>query len=206
MAVVALGVAVAGAAPAMKGTKGDDTLTGTDHFDLILAFAGNDTVNALGGPDVVIAGRGNDTVHGGDGPDLIFGRPGDDTIYGENGNDRIFVGLGVDTEYGGPGNDDLWALARGDVTGQPNEPADTLDGGPGNDVFHTRDGEPDHIDCGDGFDVVKADFKDVVAANCEVVKRHKPGPRFRRHGPKHKRSHGYDLDHGHHYGENKNDD
>jgi vancomycin resistance protein YoaR len=137
-AVVALSAAVALAGPVIKGTKGDDTLTGTEGHDVILAFAGNDTVNALGGLDVVIAGRGNDTVNAGDGPDLVLGRPGDDVLNGDGGSDRIFAGLGVDTVNGGPGDDDLWALARGDVTGQPNEPADTVNGGPGNDVIHVR--------------------------------------------------------------------
>ena len=86
----------------------------------------------------------------------------------------MFANRGVDTVTGGPGNDHLWARAPFDVTGQPNEPTDTLDGGEGNDVFHVRDGEADNVTCGEGSDVVRADFKDVVAADCEVVKRHVP--------------------------------
>ena len=46
--------------------------------------------------------------------------------------------------------------ARADGTG------DTLNGGPGNDTFRTRDGQPDKIDCGPGIDVVFADFKDII--------------------------------------------
>ena len=155
---------------------------GNDRIDLsppgrplgyVLAYGGDGadtiTVGADFGPDTTIDADGG---------------PGDDTLNGDAGNDRIFAQRGVDTVHGGPGNDDLWALARADVTGDPNEPADTLDGGPGNDVFHVRDGEPDHVDCGDGHDVVKADYQDVVAANCEVVKRHAPRPKGEKHGDK----------------------
>jgi hypothetical protein len=40
-----------------------------------------------------------------------------------------------------------------------------------------RDGEPDTVTCGDGFDVVRADHEDSVAADCERVRRHAPRPR-----------------------------
>jgi Ca2+-binding RTX toxin-like protein len=162
------------------GTSGNDTITGTERHDYIAARAGDDTVDALGGFDVALGGRGNDTVHAGAGADLILGGRDNDTLYGDDGPDRIFAQQGVDTEFGGEGDDDLWAMARRDVTREPNEPADTLDGGPGNDRFHVRDGEPDHVTCGVGFDVAIVDFKDVVSADCEVVKRHKA--RHGRHG------------------------
>jgi Ca2+-binding RTX toxin-like protein len=153
------------------GTEGDDVINGTAHHDYIAGRAGNDTLNGFARGDVIFGGYGNDTVNAGDGNDLVFGGPGDDTLNGELGNDRIFAQRGVDVVNGGPGNDDLWALARRDVTGDPNEPADTLSGGLGNDVFHVRDGEADHVDCGPGYDVVRADYRDVVSNNCEVVKR-----------------------------------
>jgi Ca2+-binding RTX toxin-like protein len=174
--VLAIGVAVSLAKPFI-GTNGDDVITGTDRHDYIAGRAGNDTLNGLARADYIRGGRGNDTVNAGAGADLVLGGPGDDTVYGGDGPDRIFAQRGVDTEYGGEGNDDLWALARADVTGGANEPADTLNGGPGNDVFHVRDGEADTVDCGDGNDLVLADFKDKASANCEVVKRHVPRPR-----------------------------
>jgi Ca2+-binding RTX toxin-like protein len=160
------------------GTDGDDVITGTERHDYIAGRRGNDTLNALGRADLVLGGRGNDTVNAGDGNDLAFGGYDDDTVNGELGNDRVFANRGVDSVTGGPGNDHLWARAPADVTREPNEPADTLDGGEGNDVFHVRDGEADNVTCGGGADVVRADFKDVVAADCEVVKRHQP--RFKR--------------------------
>jgi Ca2+-binding RTX toxin-like protein len=153
------------------GTRGDDVINGTDRRDYIAGRLGNDTLNGFGRGDVISGGWGNDTVNAGDGNDLVFAGPNDDTVSGELGNDRIFAQRGVDNVNGGPGNDDLWALARADVTRQPDEPADTLSGGPGNDVFHVRDGEADHVYCGEDYDIVRADYKDVVANDCELVKR-----------------------------------
>ena len=49
-----------------------------------------------------------------------------------------------------------------------------MNGGPGNDRIHVRDGEADTVDCGDGFDIVLADDKDVVASNCEVAQAPRP--------------------------------
>jgi Ca2+-binding RTX toxin-like protein len=116
----------------------------------------------------------------------MAGGTGDDVQHGGPGNDRIFANLGQDTTYGDEGNDDLWALARGDVQpgagGEVDQVGDTLDGGPGNDRFHTRDGEVDRITCGDGIDVALLDNVDVItdatAANpngsCEKVIRKAP--------------------------------
>ena len=114
----------------------------------------------------------------------MSGGPGDDVQHGGAGNDRIFANLGQDTTYGEDGNDDLWALARGDVAPGPgvDQVGDTLDGGPGNDRFHTRDGEVDRITCGDGVDIALLDQVDVItdatAANpkgsCERVVRRAP--------------------------------
>ena len=58
--------------------------------------------------------------------------------------------------------------------GEVDTQGDTLDGGPGDDRFHTRDGEIDHITCGDGNDVVLADTVDVVDSSCEKVIRKAP--------------------------------
>ena len=116
------------------------------------------------------------------------GGTGDDVQYGGEGNDTIFANIGVDTTYGENGNDDLWALARSDVHPGPNgevdQVGDTLDGGAGDDTFHTRDGEVDRITCGDGNDTALLDTVDVItdatAANpngsCERVIRKAPKP------------------------------
>jgi hypothetical protein len=171
--------AVAGVALAQPfiGTKGDDVINGSERHDFIAGRAGNDTLNGFARRDVILAGTGNDIVSAGDGNDLVFGGQDNDTLNGDLGNDRIFAQRGTDTVNGGPGNDGLWALARADVTNQPDEPADTLTGGPGNDRFHVRDGEPDHVDCGPDYDIVRADYKDVVSNDCEVVMRGRAGAR-----------------------------
>ncbi len=59
---------------------------------------------------------------------------------------------------------------------------DTVDGGPGNDVIHTRDGEADNVTCGDGRDRAKLDNVDVITdatpenpnGSCEKVERADP--------------------------------
>jgi Ca2+-binding RTX toxin-like protein len=108
----------------------------------------------------------------------------------------IAANLGNDTLFGDDGNDRLWALAIGDVRSGPgggvDQSGDTVHGGNGDDVIHTRDGEVDRVDCGPGHDVALLDMVDVIAdattanpnGSCEVVRRHAPNPnRFRlRHG------------------------
>jgi Ca2+-binding RTX toxin-like protein len=175
--VLLVTAALALAAPAIRGTTGDDTLTGTDVRDRIRAYSGNDTVDAKAGRDRIAAGRDNDTVEAGPGRDLVFSGYGDDTVNGGPGNDLIFAQRGVDTVSGGEGSDELWALARKDVTKQPNEPTDTLDGGPGHDLIRVRDGEADKVTCGPGVDRVRADYKDQVANDCEHVNRSRPRKR-----------------------------
>ena len=80
----------------------------------------------------------------------------------------------------------MWALARGDVHPGPNgevdQIGDTLDGGNGNDTFHTRDGEVDRITCGPGNDRALLDNVDVITdataenpnGSCETVVRKDP--------------------------------
>jgi Ca2+-binding RTX toxin-like protein len=193
------------------GNAGNDTIAGVQGNDWLSGGAGDDTItgdaNATGDLtsfDRIFGGSGNDTLKGGDSRDLVFGGSGNDTSSGENGNDRmaggtgddhqeggpgndvIFANLGVDTSLGGDGNDVLWALARGDVAPGPgvDQVGDTLDGGNGDDVFRTRDGEVDRIMCGPGNDTALLDNVDVIIdataaapnGSCEVVKRHAPRP------------------------------
>ena len=185
---------------------GDDTVRGGDGADRLFGGPGNDQMgggfgrDALfggldndtlgGGPnaDRVFGGAGNDTSYGGPGNDRMFGGSGDDTQYGGAGNDLILANKGVDHSFGGPGNDRLWAVARGDVqpglNGEVDTTGDSLDGGPGDDRIHTRDGEVDTVTCGDGHDVAILDKVDVIGdatpqnpdGSCEVVKRADPKP------------------------------
>jgi hypothetical protein len=170
----------------MWGGAGADTLAGGDANDLLGGGDGDDTLLGELGNDRILGGPGNDRSDGGPDNDRLAGGPGDDTQAGGPGNDRILANAGQDHSIGGDGNDDLWALMRADVTPGPNgevDPnGDTLDGGFGNDVFHTRDGEIDHITCGDGFDRAQLDTVDVIDdataahpdGSCEKVRRAEP--------------------------------
>jgi Ca2+-binding RTX toxin-like protein len=129
----------------------------------------------------VIGNSGNDTISGG---------RGDDTLFGDSGGDRLLGNQGADVLFGGDGNDDLWGLASSDV---PLPGSDTLHGNSGNDSFHTRDGEPDVVECGDGKkDVAFLDSTDVIAdataanpkGSCETVKR--AAPKRRQDDPENK--------------------
>ncbi len=164
----------------LKGTRGDDTINAMGGPDKVRGLAGNDTIGGGAARDHLRGDRGNDTINGDDGNDHMRGGSGDDTQDGGAGNDVIFAGFGADVSNGGDGNDRLWALARKDVTGEAGEPVDTLNGGAGDDVFRTRDGEADLITCGDGADdVAFLDTKDVITdataenpnGSCETVHR-----------------------------------
>lgn len=104
---------------------------------------GPDTLIGSGAGDVIFGRGGNDSIHGRGGHDCLIGGAGNDTLRGESGDDRL---------TGGPGRDKTF-------------------GGAGNDTIPVRDGVKDIVDCGPGRDLVFADKKDVVARNCEDVRR-----------------------------------
>ena len=112
----------------------------------------------------------------------MAGGTGDDGQDGGPGNDTIFANRGNDVSVGGDGNDVLWALARADVSGPGDVAGDTLDGGNGDDVFRTRDGEADRVTCGPGNDRALLDNVDVITdatpenlnGSCEFVQRKAP--------------------------------
>ena len=89
-------------------------------------------------------------------PVHVRGGPGNDQLgmYSNTGN----------VLDGGPGDDLI--LSVGDYGG-----ADTVIGGEGNDDIRTRDERSDVVSCGPGTDEVFADGLDVVAADCETVRR-----------------------------------
>ena len=81
----------------LRGTDGDDTLTGDASDNLMLGLAGNDVLSGLGGADELSGGEGDDASYGGAGNDLL-----DDW---EGGNDLLDGGAGQDEMYGGLGDD-----------------------------------------------------------------------------------------------------
>ncbi len=88
----------------LYGTDNDDTITGGDVAETIMALAGNDTVYGEGGNDIIDGGAGNDTIYGGTGNDTyIFNLgSGEDTIkenddtYGNT--DVIKLGQGISSD------------------------------------------------------------------------------------------------------------
>ena len=163
LALSVVGAAVAHRYVVIRGTNGDNVLTGTPRADKIFAKRGNDTVTALSGHDLVFAGPGNDSVDGGPGRDRIFGGYGNDILSGSDGNDVIRGRHGNDTVDGGLGNDRLW-VGHG---------ADVENGGEGDDVLHAlaNDDLVDTLDCGPGIDRVWLNSAESdVHVNCEQVR------------------------------------
>jgi len=93
--------------------------------------------------DEIFGTAAADTARAYSGPDVVSGLAGDDRLFGGDGRDQISGDAGSDTIFAGRGNDRIT----------------------------TRDGELDQITCGKGRDVVIADALDVVARDCESVRR-----------------------------------
>jgi hypothetical protein len=173
----------------LNGGAGDDTISGDANntgdrtsFDRIFGASGNDTLRGGDSMDRMYGGTGNDKSYGESGHDRMSGGTGDDLQDGGAGNDTIFANRGNDISVGGDGNDVLWALARADVSGPNDIIGDSLDGGNGDDVLRTRDGETDQITCGAGNDKALLDNADVITdattenpnGSCETVQRKAP--------------------------------
>lgn len=102
-----------------------------------------------------------ETLVGTNAADVLLGRGGADHLRGLAGNDRLDGGAGNDWLYGGPGNDLLTGGAG----------LDHFDGAAGNDTIRAVDHQRDVVHCGSGRDLVYADRLDVVARDCERVRR-----------------------------------
>jgi Ca2+-binding RTX toxin-like protein len=163
--VMAVSLAVAsGVALAINknGTDGPDTLRGTNRADTLVGNGGNDVLSGLAGRDHLVGGRGKDWLLSGN--KNFFGT-GDKKLVGGPGNDGIHAGEGSDYVEAGSGNDLM-------IDGSLSESShDNFAGGEGNDVIIVNHAPAfeDRVVCGEGFDVVGADRKDVVAPNCEKV-------------------------------------
>jgi arylsulfatase A-like enzyme len=84
--------------------------------------------------------------------DMLVGTPRYDIMCGRGGADRIRAGAGADYIFPGNGRD-------------------AVSGGAGGDHVLTREGNRDRVACGSGLDRVRADRIDVVAPDCEDVRR-----------------------------------
>lgn len=163
---------------------GNDSIDGGAGNDTIRGSVGDDTLRGGSGDDTLDGGLGNDTLDGGDGNDTMDGGIGNDNLFGAVGNDNLLGGLGFDTLAGGD-NDDILdgGLAADELRGDAgndslfgNNGRDTLTGGSGTDTLRggrsrdflaDRDGEPDTLRGGHGFDTCDRDLIDDVRG-CEV--------------------------------------
>lgn len=127
------------------GSRGSDSITGSDLDNVLDGNDGNDKLFGLAGDDELLGGKGNDHLDGGDGDDLLDGDDGNDKLFGGAGNDDLLGGKGNDHLDGGAGNDVL----DGD------DGNDKLTGGDGDDEIHGGSGN-DNIIAGSGFNVVDA--------------------------------------------------
>ena len=124
------------------GDNGPNFIVGTNQGDTLLGRGGNDGINGKGGKDEVLGEAGHDTLTGGYGDDVVDGGEGDDDIASDS--------------YGPLGPSGSGTVGN-----------DTLLGGEGNDFLFASDGIRDTLICGDGWDLVDPDSRDIVAADCE---------------------------------------
>ena len=88
------GVTVNLARGTVTGAAGTDTLTSIEN---VRGSRGDDTITGDATANRVKGETGNDKIDGGAGDDTLFGDGGDDTIIGGLGNDFLAGGAGIDT-------------------------------------------------------------------------------------------------------------
>lgn len=98
-------------------------------------------------------GSGDDTLRGTNNADTLRGGSGDDTLYGFARGDLLEGGSGEDDIFAGTGRDDVYAGSSADF------------------VNDGDDGVRDFIDCGSGFDTVRADHVDTLRDCEDVIRR-----------------------------------
>lgn len=123
-----------------SGTGGADKINGTSGADRLNGREGPDRIKGFAGPDRLRGGRGSDLLRGGRGADRLVGGKGGDRLIGGAGRDEINMRNGVEIAS------------------------------PGRDRIEARDGSPDQINCGDGWDRVRVDAVEEGVYNCEVIK------------------------------------
>ncbi len=101
----------------LKGTNGDNVLTGTEGNDELEGGKGDDLLAGLGGNDELEGGKGDDRLLGGDGNDRLDGDKGSDFVDGGAGNDIVKAGKGNDvanyTLAANPGAHDVYDGGKG---------------------------------------------------------------------------------------------
>jgi Ca2+-binding RTX toxin-like protein len=78
----------------LKGTVGNDSITGYATNDEITGSGGQDSLYGEGGDDTLLGGDGNDNLSGGSGQDWLHGGMGDDYLNNSAGNDFVVFSAG----------------------------------------------------------------------------------------------------------------
>jgi len=176
--VVSLGwgkVAFVGAATTslqVDGLGGNDSVAASQSVSLngtslvLLGSAGNDQ---LSGDATLVGGPGDDMLIGGVGNNLVFGNDGDDTMVGGPGNDTYDGGAGFDTILieGTPSNDRI-DVNQASATSLVYTVTDQFgNSATENDTLvlsgDTRTVEQATIGAGDGNDIIRATWADVLS-------------------------------------------
>jgi Ca2+-binding RTX toxin-like protein len=194
----------------LTGGSGGDRVLGGAGDDQLFGNSNGDNLQGGDGNDVLDGGPGNDTESGGNGDDTLreLSAPnGADSLAGASGNDtvdysartapvdvsvddiagdgdrrsnerdnvrgtveRVLGGAGSDTLIGRDGPADTLVGGPGDDVMDPRRGDDHVDGGPGIDQIRTRDLSSDDVVCGDGIDSVADDPRDTTAPDCEKAR------------------------------------
>ncbi len=135
----------------------------------------------VAGVESIIGGAGDDVLTGDAGRNLLAGEIGTDVLVGARGDDELAADSlagGVtstpDRLDGGPGADRLTG-SGGFNDLRPGAGADIVLGGDGADTIAARDRSPEQVACEGGDDRVEADRRDLVHADCELVRREGEG-------------------------------
>lgn len=144
----------------IRGTIGNDVLSGTELADRIFGRLGDDELRGGNGNDVLRGGQGNDRLFGDLGNDVLSGGAGDDILSGGTGNDVLSGGVGNDQLLGGDGADILHGNSGNDLL-DGGVDSDTVYAGSGDDTV--REGAGDDVSQGGtGFDTI--DFSTAQGA------------------------------------------
>ncbi len=119
----------------IKGTTGNDTLVGTDLYDVIFGGAGNDTIDGGAGNDKLYGGDGNDTFLGGAGEDQMSGDAGIDTVDYSNSQAAVTVSLSTGTGSGGDAQGDTLSGIENLIGSNDRDHGDNLRGDGGNNII-----------------------------------------------------------------------
>ncbi|WP_322867140.1 Hint domain-containing protein [Aquicoccus sp. G2-2] len=128
--------------------------------DSVEAGAGNDSILTGDDDDTISGGSGDDTVDAGFDDDSVQGDTGEDWLEGNEGSDTLEGGADADTVYGdvAPSNANYagyvpYELANDGSDDAPDNNADSLSGGAGDDSLYGQD-DDDTLRGGDGADLL----------------------------------------------------